>query len=127
MAKILLADDEENILKLAGSMLEEDGHTVVFAGNGFDALEKAKAELPDLIVLDRNMPGLDGLEVLSSLKDLKGLNRVPVIFLTARDTEREKFEGLKTGAVDYVTKPFNMNDLKERIDAALKKFPPRVR
>lgn len=124
MAKILMADDQENILKLAGAMLEDAGHTVVTALDGVSALEKAKADPPDLIVLDRNMPGMEGSEVLSSLKDIKALNRIPVIFLTAMDTEAEVFKGLKSGAVDYITKPFNMDYLKERIETALKKYPP---
>jgi DNA-binding response OmpR family regulator len=127
MAVILIVDDEENILSLAGSMLEDEGHKVVFASSGASALEKAKTDPPDLIVLDRNMPGMDGIEVLSSLKDIQGLDRVPVIFLTARDLESEIFEGLKGGAIDYITKPFNMNDLKERIGGALNKFPPKSR
>lgn len=122
-----MADDQENILKLAGAMLEEAGHSVITASDGLSALEMAKSDPPDLIVLDRNMPGMDGTAVLSSLKDIKSLNKVPVIFLTARDSESEVFEGLKGGATDYITKPFNMNDLKDRIDIVLKKYPPKPR
>ncbi|MCX5749893.1 MAG: response regulator [Candidatus Saganbacteria bacterium] len=125
MAKILMVDDEVNILKIAGTMLERSGHTVILAASGEEALEKAKADPPDLILLDRSMPGMGGTEVLSSLRDQKALNKIPVIFLTAQDSESEMIEGLRGGAVDYITKPFNMDDLRDRVEFVLKKYTPK--
>jgi two-component system alkaline phosphatase synthesis response regulator PhoP len=122
--KILMADDEENILKLAGGALEELGYEVFTANNGAAAFEKALIEKPDLIILDRNMPVMEGTEVCRKLKDNEEMKNVPVIFLTARDEEKEMIEGLKLGACDYLTKPFSLAELKTRVENILAKEHP---
>ena len=119
--KIVMADDEANILNIAGGMLRDFGYEVITACDGQEAFEKALVEKPDLIILDRNMPRMDGIEACRKIRDTSDLKGIPVIFLTAREEEKEIFEGLREGANDYITKPFNLTELKERIEKILKK------
>ena len=119
--KILIADDEANILNLAGETLRQFGYEVITAGDGKSAIEKAISERPDLIVLDRNMPGMDGTEVCRKIRDNKFIGTTPIIFLTAQDSNKQILEGLAQGANDYITKPFNMSELTERVKSLLEK------
>jgi len=117
-AKILVADDEPNIVKLLRMYLREEGYEVVAARDGREALERFRAEKPDLVILDLMMPELGGFEVTTEIrKD----SDVPVIMLTARTDDVDKIVGLEMGADDYVTKPFNPRELVARVKANLRR------
>jgi len=114
-----MADDEPNILAIAGNALKQAGYEVTMVPNGQEAVQKATEKTPDLILLDRNMPIMDGLEACKKIRDIEELKNVPVIFLTAQSSEKERIEGLVGGANDYLTKPFNMIELLERVNTAI--------
>ena len=120
-SKILLVDDEIDTLLPLKRSLEVEDYQVVGASNGREALMKARIEIPDLILLDLMMPEMDGYEVCAQLKDDPLTKKIPVIILTAKDAVREKVKGLDIGADDYVTKPFNLNELKARIKSVLRR------
>ncbi len=115
---ILVVDDEKNIVQLARLYLGNEGFRVEEAYDGKQALEKARALSPDLIVLDIMMPEMDGLSVC---KELRKTSNVPVIVLTARDDDVDKIVGLEIGADDYLTKPFNPRELVARVKAVLRR------
>jgi two-component system alkaline phosphatase synthesis response regulator PhoP/two-component system response regulator ResD len=115
---ILVVDDEKNIVQLARLYLGNEGFKVEEAYDGKQALEKARAVNPDLIVLDVMMPEMDGLSVC---KELRKSSSVPVIILTARDDDVDKIVGLEIGADDYMTKPFNPRELVARVKAVLRR------
>jgi two-component system alkaline phosphatase synthesis response regulator PhoP len=118
MKTILVVDDEPKITQLARDYLEHAGYTVLTARDGKAALTAARAERPDLIVLDLGLPGLDGLDVTRALrKD----SRVPIIMLTARGEESDKLVGLELGADDYIVKPFSPKELVARVRAVLRR------
>jgi two-component system, OmpR family, alkaline phosphatase synthesis response regulator PhoP len=121
-SKILLVDDEIDMLLPLKMSLEAEDYLVLGASNGFEALKLAKTTIPDLILLDIMMPGMDGYEVCAQLKKDPITKNIPVIMLTAKDAVREKVKGLDIGADDYVTKPFNLNELKARIKSVLRRF-----
>jgi two-component system OmpR family response regulator len=118
-AKILVVDDEEALSDLVSSALRFAGYTVHSESNGFDALRSAKTKTPDLIVLDVNMPELDGFEVCRRLRR-DGI-QIPVIFLTARDDIDDLRIGFRQGGDDYLTKPFSLEELGLRIEALLRR------
>jgi DNA-binding response OmpR family regulator len=115
---ILLVDDEEAVQKLLRFPLERDGHRVVVAGDGEEALERFSREQVDLVVLDIMLPKLDGLEVC---RRLRSASSVPIIMLTARDDELDKVLGLELGADDYITKPFSIREFRSRVRAQLRR------
>jgi two-component system alkaline phosphatase synthesis response regulator PhoP len=119
--KILIVDDEMDTLLPLKRSLEAEDYIVLEAYEGNEAIKKSKTETPDLIILDLMLPGMDGYEVCSRLKKDARTENIPVIMLTARDEVRDKVEGLDIGADDYVTKPFNLNELKARIKSALRR------
>ena len=119
--KIMIVDDEMATLLPLKRSLEAQGYIVIEAYDGYQAIEKAKTEKPELIVLDLMLPGIDGFEVCARLKKDEITGKIPVIMLTAKDEVRDKVEGLEMGADDYVTKPFNLNELKARIKNVLKR------
>ncbi len=119
--KILIVDDEMDTLLPLKRSLEAEDYIVLEAYEGNEAMRKSKAEIPDLIILDLMLPGMDGYEVCSRLKKDARTENIPVIMLTARDEVRDKVEGLEIGADDYVTKPFNLNELKARVKSALRR------
>jgi DNA-binding response OmpR family regulator len=116
---VLIADDEEDILRLVRFGLERDGYRVLIASDGADALERAQAKPPSLCVLDVMMPKLSGLEVLARLRDDPRTARVRVILLTARGREADVDRGFALGADDYVIKPFSPQELRRRVRAVL--------
>jgi two-component system, OmpR family, phosphate regulon response regulator PhoB len=124
MAKILLAEDENQIAEMVSFKLTNGGHQVVRASDGEQAMALAARELPDLILLDAMMPGLSGFEVLRRLKGDPALRGVPVIMVTAKGHERDVLSGLQGGAVDYVVKPFSLKELSARVELALRREPP---
>jgi len=117
--KILVVDDEPDIVELVAFNLREDGYEVLTAGNGMDALNLARAALPDLILLDLMLPELDGMAVCEILRDLPSTAAIPVVMLTAWSSEEARVLGLKSGADDYVTKPFSPRELVLRVGKVL--------
>jgi len=118
VAKILIVDDERNILELVKLYLNAEGHSVVTAADGLSALEKFRSEQPDLLVLDIMLPGIDGWEVCRRLRQN---SQIPIIMLTARGEAVDRIVGLELGADDYVVKPFNPRELVARIKAVLRR------
>lgn len=121
-ARILIADDEPNILMLMGIMLEDAGYEVIRAKNGAIAVEMAKAEKPDLIITDVIMPEMDGFDVCRNVRADVEIGNTPIIILSAMGDEYNKLTGFEGGADDYVTKPFNTEELKARIHALLLRY-----
>ena len=120
--KVLVVDDEEHITELVALGLGYNGFDVQRVSSGRAALDAIGAKKPDLIVLDVMLPDLDGFEVARRLRQSEGAGtRVPIIFLTARDTTAEKVQGLRLGSDDYVTKPFSIEELIERVRAVLRR------
>ena len=124
MAKILVAEDEKQIADMIAFKLTNGGHKVIHAQDGEQAVTLARTELPDLILLDVMMPGLNGFEVLRRLKGDPTLRSMPVIMVTAKGHERDVLNGLRGGAIDYVVKPFSLKELAARVELALRKEPP---
>jgi two-component system phosphate regulon response regulator PhoB len=124
MAKenILIVDDEEDVLELVRFNLEKNGYKTETATSGEDALAKAKSKLPDLIILDLMLPGIDGLEVCKKLKSEAKTENIPVIMLTAKSEESDIITGLELGAQDYITKPFSPKVLVARVRRNLQKI-----
>lgn len=120
--KILVVDDEENIVELVQLYLEREGYHVLSALDGDSAVESFKSNNPDLVVLDIMLPGKDGLDVL---REIRKSSEVPVIMLTARETEVDKVVGLELGADDYLTKPFSAPELVARVKAVLRRSKPQ--
>ncbi|MGV1003843.1 MAG: response regulator transcription factor [Candidatus Nanopelagicales bacterium] len=118
-ARLLVVDDEPNIVELLAASLRFAGFEVATAANGTEALKRAEEVQPDLVVLDVMMPGLDGFEVVRRMRQ-DGLY-APVLFLTARDSVEDKITGLTLGADDYVTKPFSLGEVLARIRAILRR------
>ena len=112
---VLVIDDEDPIRLLCRVNLEAEGTTVLEAENGHVGLELAKQELPDAILLDVMMPGLDGWTVAERLLEDDATRRIPVIFLTARADVRDRARGLGAGGLDYITKPFNPVELADLV------------
>jgi two-component system alkaline phosphatase synthesis response regulator PhoP len=117
--KILVVDDEVYLLQILDFSLGAEGYDVVTAEDGEQALNKAKAEQPDLIVLDIMMPKVDGYEACRKLKQDPSMKDVPVILLTAKGRDIDRKLGLEVGADDYITKPFSPNKLLEKIGSFL--------
>lgn len=118
---ILVVEDEESIRTLITLNLQAAGYTVEEAKDGTQALEKIKSVKPDLVLLDWMLPGLDGLDVLRSLKSAPAFATLPVIMLTAKSEEHDIVLGLEMGAADYITKPFSNKVLVARIRAILRR------
>ncbi len=118
VAKVLIVDDEPNIREVVGLYLRRDGHEVVSAADGEEALDLFRGAVPDLVVLDLMHPRLSGLEVC---RRMQAERRVPLIMLTARGAEEERIVGLGIGADDYVVKPFSPRELAARVTAVLQR------
>ena len=118
MRTVMVVDDEPKIVQLARDYLEHAGFAVVVAHDGRAALATARAEKPDLVVLDLGLPLLDGLDVARALR---GESNVPIVMLTGRSEESDKLVGLELGADDYVTKPFSPKELVARVRAVLRR------
>jgi DNA-binding response OmpR family regulator len=121
MKTILVVDDEPSIAQIAGDYLRHGGFGVITASNGADALALARAQRPDLIVLDLGLPRMDGIEVA---KTLRREGDIPIIMLTARIEESDRLAGLELGADDYITKPFSPRELVARVRSVLRRVDP---
>jgi len=119
--KILIVEDEKDIVKMLEYNLKKEGFRTISAQDGEEALEYAVREYPDLVILDLMLPGMDGLEVCKELKKEAKTASIPVIMLTAKAQESDKVVGLELGADDYVTKPFSPRELIARIKAVLRR------
>ena len=118
---VLVVDDESPIVRLLRATLLSAGYAVIAADRGTTALDLLNAERPDLVVLDVIMPDMDGFEVLRRIRTESQAPKVPVIMLTARTRDIDKLQGFQSGADDYVTKPFNPDELVARISAVLRR------
>lgn len=124
--KILVVDDEEDILELVRHNLAREGYQVICAASGEKAVAKARSDKPDLIVLDLMLPGIDGLQVARNLKDDAGTRSIPIIMLTAKGEEADVVTGLELGADDYITKPFSPRVLLARIRAVIRRHDKKI-
>ncbi|MFA6320621.1 MAG: response regulator transcription factor [Candidatus Omnitrophota bacterium] len=120
--KILIVEDEKDIVKMLEYNLRKEGYVSLSARSGEDAVKTAGKESPDLILLDLMLPGIDGLEVCKTLKLGQKTAAIPIIMLTAKSQESDKIVGLELGADDYVTKPFSPRELIARIKAVLRRI-----
>ncbi len=118
-AKLLVVDDEPNIVELLSASLRYAGFAVQTATSGVDAVNAARRDRPDLVLLDVMLPDMDGFDVLRKLRS--GSDRVPVVFLTARDATEDKIAGLTLGGDDYVVKPFSLEEVLARVRAVLRR------
>ena len=118
MTRVLVVDDEPQILRAMATNLRARGFEIDVAETGEQALELAARHRPDLVVLDLGLPGIDGVEVV---RGLRGWTTVPIVILSVRDAEADKVQALDAGADDYVTKPFGMDELLARLRAALRR------
>jgi len=118
--KILVVDDEQDVVTIIGKVLKKNGYEVITANDGLECIGKVESELPDLILLDNVMPNMDGQAVLSRLKASKKTEDIPVIMVTALADEEHINGAQKGGAVEYIVKPFGYNVLLEKIKQTLK-------
>lgn len=129
-AHILVVDDEPDISALVAYHLARESYRVRTAGDGVEALRSMEAELPDLVLLDLMLPGISGLDVLRQVRSRSETAAIPIILLTARKEERDRVEGLRLGADDYLGKPFSPQELVLRVGAVLRRTrqsPPEQR
>ena len=120
--KILVVDDEDLLVKGIRFNLQNEGYDVITGSNGAQAIELAKSSKPDLIILDVMMPQVDGLTACRMIREFSS---VPIIMLTAKTDDMDKLMGFEQGADDYITKPFNILELKARIRALLRRCSPQ--
>src|SRR5579863_4537596 len=121
MKKILLIEDDKDIVELVKYNLEKEGFGVVANGDGATGLAQLRKSPPDLLVLDLMLPKISGLEICKEVRKDISLNRLPVLILTARGEEADRVVGLELGADDYVTKPFSPRELVARVKALLRR------
>jgi len=119
--KIMIVDDEVDLVETVRFPLEMEGFNVLVSYNGEDALNQARKEEPDLIILDLMLPKLDGYKVCRLLKFDERYKHIPILMLTAKTQEKDKILGRETGADEYITKPFEMDDLMQKVKAYLNK------
>jgi len=122
MSKILIAEDEREIRDLITFTLQFAGHDVTAVSNGEEAIKFAQQIIPDLIILDVRMPRMNGYEACKAIKAEKGIENIPVVFLSAKGQESEVQAGLEVGAVEYILKPFSPDQLTKRVKTILNKY-----
>ena len=115
-SRVLIIDDDANLIRLLSESFEDSGYTVISANNGLDGIKQLYTGRPDLVILDVMMPRMDGWETLGRIREMSD---IPVIMLTARDTEMDKLRGFELGSDDYVTKPFSLAEINARVRAVL--------
>lgn len=121
---ILVVDDDQGLRELVRINLEHEGYRVIQAGNGLQCIDAVREQRPDLVLMDVMMPEMDGLDACSQLRTF---TRIPVLMLTAKVQSSDIVTGLDHGADDYLTKPFNVDELSARIRALLRRVPPATR
>ena len=117
--KILLIDDHDSVLKLLEAVLKVRNYDVCYASSGAEGLEKAQKELPDLVLLDIMMPGMDGFKVCQALKQSEATKEIPVVFLTARGEDTDREMGARVGGQGFIKKPFRSVELMDTISGLL--------
>ena len=122
--KVLIVEDENSLLELLKFNFTKDGFKVDTAMDGETALEKILYKAPDLLILDWMLPKLSGIELCRRIRKNKEIKNLPIIMLTARGEEDDRLRGLETGADDYITKPFSVNELMARVKAVLRRIRP---
>jgi len=120
-ARVLIVDDEEDIVEVISYNLEKDGYLISRAYSGEEALEKVRVDNPDLILLDLMLPGIDGLDVCKELKSNLASKHIPIVMLSAKGDEADVVSSLELGATDYITKPFSQRILSAKIKSVLKR------
>ena len=125
MTKILIAEDERDIRDLIAFSLKFSGFEVVLATNGVEAVERAQAEVPDLILMDVRMPKMTGYDACKALKAIPAMHHIPVVFLSAKGQESEIQQGVEAGAEEYILKPFALDELTKRIKGVLDRLAQR--
>ena len=120
MSYLLFADDNEDMRHMVRDLLESSGHEIGLAADGPSALASVGTRIPDLLILDLNMPGLSGYDVCRAVKRNPGTSRVPILMLTAQSSVEHKLEGFEAGADDYLPKPFDARELRARVSALLR-------
>lgn len=123
MSKILVVDDEPDVVSLLKMRLESAGYEVITASNGEEGLQRAIEEKPDLVLLDIIMPVVDGNELCWLLKDDVRTRHLPVIMLTAKGTKFDRMYGLAAGAMEYITKPYDTQELLEKVGKLTTRTP----
>jgi len=119
MANILIVDDSPTEVHVFRTMLEKNGHSVTVAETGEAGIEKAKESLPDLVLMDIVMPGINGFQATRQLAMNESTKSIPVIIVTTKDQETDKVWGIRQGAKDYIVKPVKEKDLMDRVNSAL--------
>lgn len=117
---ILIVEDEPDIQELLKEHLSEEGYSILTADSGTEAIVTARAQRPDLILLDIMMPGMSGFDACNILRDMPETRDIPIIFVTAVTEMSHKIMGLRLGADDYVTKPFDLREVSARVEVALR-------
>jgi DNA-binding response OmpR family regulator len=125
--KILVVDDEDDILHFLEMVLREKGYQVTTASGGHEALTRAQIDKPDLVLLDIMMPQMDGWEVLKLLRVDEGTSHIPVAMLSARTEAKDRVQGLQEGAIDYICKPFSLQELLGKIETIFTQVEDRGR
>lgn len=118
---VLLVEDDDNVALTVERCLRRENYKVMLASSGIQALQVARRRAPDLILLDVTMPGMDGYAVCREIRNDAALERVPIIFLTARTRDEDRISGFQAGADDYINKPFNLEELLLRVRAVLRR------
>jgi DNA-binding response OmpR family regulator len=119
--RVLVAEDSSTVRRLVAARLKADGYEVVEAADGEEALRLAREGIPDLLVLDKVMPKLDGFEVIRALRDDPRTSQIPIVMLTERTSEEDVLGGLSLGVEDYMPKPFSPHELSARVKRALRR------
>lgn len=127
MARIIYVDDDEIVAALVQDVLSEAGHIVGVIGHGELGHDTIYLKQPDLVILDRELPGMEGVEILRSLKQVAGLYRTPIVMLSANRSQASIDEAMAAGAADYIVKPFEPADLVSRVEACLRETQPAFR
>ena len=122
--RILIIEDERGLTQTLNWFFNKEGYEVTVSGDGAEGLRKAQTGLPDVVLLDLNLPGMNGLDVCRELRAGERTRDIPIIILTAKSEEADQLVGFSLGADDYVTKPFGMDELLARIRAALRRVTP---
>ena len=124
--KILLVDDEPDILEIVGYNLSQEGYQIITASNGKEAIAKAKKELPHLIIMDVMMPEMDGIEACGNIRKIPDLENTIITFLTARSEDYSQLAGFDAGADDYIAKPIKPKILVSKVKALLRRLKEKV-
>jgi two-component system phosphate regulon response regulator PhoB len=122
MKRVLIIEDDKDIVELVRYNLEKDGYQVISSGDGATGLAQLRKSSPDILILDLMLPKISGLEICKEIRRDAALNRLPILMLTARGEEADRVVGLELGADDYVTKPFAPRELLARVKAVLRRF-----